>query len=462
MSSGLVVFLIILFLGVLGAFIYYIVVMLAAPKKIDALEEMVKQGKSGQAIRTAKQIIAKESRNADAHYLLAKAYLLDNKPELALMEYKAVNDISDFTGICREAVYRKEIGDLYERFGHDEEALKEYLLLVKMEPIVGDHFYRAGILFEKRNKSGQALKYYKKAVELDPRHSDAHLKLGMLLYKAKRAQDARNELQTALKLRPDNFKAYFYLGKLLQDGRNWTGALGAFERSQKDPEFKIRSIIERGNCYVAAKQYDKAVTELERAVKLIKDEASAESLYAHYVLGVCHERERKIDRAIDEWEFIYARKPGYRDVTEKLGQYSDLRSDDRMKDFLTAGKEHFERICTAVAGTLNLAVNNLQSDKDGNCTILATERGGAQWRNTRRQPQGLLFLRGTENVEEPVVRHFYETMRSNSLSRGMIFSSSQFSRSALQFVESRPIDLYGKEKLQEMLKKAEAGMPPGR
>jgi len=49
----------------------------------------------------------------------------------------------------------------------------------------------------------------------------------------------------------------------------------------------------------------------------------------------------------------------------------------------------------------------------------------------------------------------YEEMKKLNIPRGIIFSSSNFSRKALDFSETRPIDLYGKEHLQEVLKKVE-------
>jgi len=59
---------------------------------------------------------------------------------------------------------------------------------------------------------------------------------------------------------------------------------------------------------------DKATPELERAIKMVKDESAAESLYGRYFLAMCYEKQRELDKAIDQWEKIYAKKPGFRDV----------------------------------------------------------------------------------------------------------------------------------------------------
>jgi restriction endonuclease Mrr len=42
-------------------------------------------------------------------------------------------------------------------------------------------------------------------------------------------------------------------------------------------------------------------------------------------------------------------------------------------------------------------------------------------------------------------------MKEQSITRGIVVTSSTFSRKASDFAETRPIDLYGKDRLQQML-----------
>lgn len=73
-----------------------IVKSLVQPKKLDSILKLIKQGKYTAAEKSAKAIIAKDPRNYMAHYYLGKAYLADKKNELALMEYKLVNQNAIF------------------------------------------------------------------------------------------------------------------------------------------------------------------------------------------------------------------------------------------------------------------------------------------------------------------------------------------------------------------------------
>ena len=88
--------LIIIFGSIVLVLILFLVKNLIIPKRLDSIQELIKQGKTTQASKIAKTIISKDHRNVDAHYLLGEAYLAEQKPELALMEFKSINQIGKF------------------------------------------------------------------------------------------------------------------------------------------------------------------------------------------------------------------------------------------------------------------------------------------------------------------------------------------------------------------------------
>ena len=438
--------------GGLGVFIYFIIRMILKPQQVGSLATMVNQGKTSQAIRVAKQLLQKDPRDCETHYLLGKALLQDGKDELALMEYKTVNQIGDFRGSLKESLFRREMADLYLKFDQNEEALKEYLLLIQKEPNDASHYYKAGMIFEKRKKPVQALNYYKRAINIDPGNSDAYMHLGMLLYAAKKENDAKTVLEKALKLNKANHQAYYFLGKINKDQKNYSSAIEYFEQGQKDPVYKIKCLIERGICLIMIKNFDQAMTDLERVLRLIETEKAGEReiLFARYFLAMCYEKNRKLDQAISQWETIYTKDKNFKDVAEKLSQFQDLRSDDVMKDYMTATNARFEDLCLAVAEQLNHSVTDVQTVKQG-LRIFVVEKNTGQWRNARKFPKLMLFLRNTSNVDLPVIRDFHEDLTNFKVTRGMIFSGTQFTRSAMEFAEPRPIEIYDKEKLLALL-----------
>jgi tetratricopeptide (TPR) repeat protein len=435
----------------IGFLVFFVVKSLAVPKRVDALADLIKRGKTQIAIKAAKMMIAKNQRNAEAHYYLGKAYLAEGKTELALMELKAVNQIGIIGKDIPEADFRQNLAQLFVRYSQSEEALKEYLLLIKIQPDKGEYYYWAGKLFSERNRADMAENYLKKAAELSPRDGKIHYELGLMLYKDKKAGEAKAELEAALKYQQDNAQAHFYLGKLQKDSKNYQDALGSFEKAARDAQFKVRALVERGGCFMSLNAVDKAIPELERAVRAITDESGQDSLYARYFLAMCFEKTRDIDKAIVQWDKIYAQKKNFRDVGEKLTQYQEFRADDRMKDYLTSGQQEFLELCKAVATqSMDLNVKAVKSIPNG-CDIIAMENDSAKWRNVRKTPRLIRFYRMPEMVDEAKIRTVLDDIKNQNMTRGVVVTSSGFSGSALEFANSRPVELYNKEKLQELL-----------
>ncbi len=448
--TGILFLIIILGTGI-GFLIFIIIRSIVAPKRVEMLAGLLKQGKAQAAIKAAKSIVAKDPRNAEAHYILGQAYLADSKPELALMEYKSVNQIGVFGATIPESEFRRRMAQLYARFNQFEEALKEYLLLVKLEPMQADNYYWTGKLFSERNRTDMAVNYLRKAVELDQRHGKAHYELGILQYREKKPIEAKAELDASLRYDPDNAQAYYYLGKLQKESHDYVAALLSFEKAQRDQDFKVKALVERGGCYMSMNNLEKAIPELERAVKLSNDDGSTESLYGRYFLAMCHEKLRDLDKAIEQWERIYAKKPSFRDVAEKLSHYQEFRTDDKMKDYLTSSREEFTEICKAiVTQSMTLQIRDV-SDAVNGCDIIAVEGDAAKWRNVRKMPRLIRFLRVPDLVDESAVRALLEQMKNLGMTRAALATSSGFSRSAMDFADSRPVDLYNKEQLAEML-----------
>jgi tetratricopeptide (TPR) repeat protein len=431
----------------IGWFVFF------APRRISTLESMMKSGKARQVIRQAKRLLAKDPRSADAHYLLGMAFLAEKKPELALMEFKTVNQIGDFTGVCREVPFRRQIAELYGKFNQKDDALTEYLLLIKSLPGEADLYFRAGMLLSERGNPERALGYFAKTIQLDAGHARAHFQLGLMQYKGKKPLEARKELEAAVKIDPANSEASYYLGKLLKDGHDYAAALTAFEKAVKDPQLRQKVLVERGACYMSLNNMEKAVSELERSLKASTSDSDPVTLYGRYFLALCHEKNRDMEKAIGEWEKIYAKKPTFRDVAEKLSQFQELRADDSIKDYLTSSRDEFLRICHGAAQALGIEIMSVSEIAGGSVQVSGFEVDSKRL-GTRKMPRLLRFYRATEPLDESTVRSTLEEMKKTNAVRSVILTSSTFTRKALDYAESRPIDLFNRERLLELMKKA--------
>lgn len=434
--------------------LFFVVKSVVSPKKIETLQKLIKQGKISSAIKNAKAIIQKDPQNYLAHYYLGKAYLKDNKSELALMELKYVDQHAVFDANLSELEFRQEIAPLYTKFNQPDEALKQYLLLTKLNPRDAENFYNVARIYEAKGKSDAALGFYDKTIKLNKRHVKAHAAMGLLLFRAKQLQEAKKEIDLAISLSPETFSSYYYLGKILKENKDFPGAVKAFEKAQRDSEFRQKALVECGTCYMAGNSIDNAINCFERAISSVKDSEKQETIYARYFLASCYEKTRKIEKAIEQWELIYAKNHSFRDVAAKLSEYKDLQANDSLKEYLTSSEENFLQICknACIAG-IKLEPQQITMQKWG-CQILATEAKDADWRSIRKQAFLIKFFRETDPLEDFIVRKTLDEIKSQNCSKAFICSSSGFTRSAIAAAENRPCELVNKESLEKLLDKA--------
>lgn len=446
-------FLILLLTTVVIFLVYFIVHFFVAPERADNIESLLKQGKVSSAIKLAKRLLNNNPDDYHAHYYLGKAYLADNRPELALVEYKIVNKKAIFSTELPELPFRKESANLYIQFNRNKEALQEYILLTKLDPSNSDFFYQAGTLFEKSNKTDQALTYYEKAIILNKKNGKAHSAKGRLLYRTKQFSESKKELDLAIINSPDIFENYYYLGKILKEAKDYPSAISYFEKSLRDPAYKVRSYIERGSCYMYADREDKAILEFEKAISASKNDSSKETLYARYFLAATYEKQHELEKALKQWQAIFTADPSFKDVASKLATYSDLQHNDNMKEYLTSNTENFVEICKkTVEQAMKYSIKQASSTSFG-AQFLVTESNKNNWMNMRQQLILILFYRDPQLIKDTIPRKLIEDMKKNSCVKGIICTSSDFTSAANVFAENRPIELINREKLENILSK---------
>lgn len=454
MGSLIFVVVIALLIAVIGGVSIFIFKNVLFPSKLDGVPRLLKEGKIQAAQRCSKAIISKNPRNYVAHYYLGRAYIMDNKHELAFMEFKTVNQNALFNGEIPEAEFRKEMAVLYRRFNQPQEALKEYLLLTKLEPNNTDHSFKAAELYEETGNAKLAMGFYQKTILSDRKNAKAYTAAGRLLFRNKNFTQAKQALESSIKLNPENCENYYYLGKVYRETKDLSTAVKLLEKAERSPDFKQKALVEKGICLMMADQTDKAMDSFERAINNTKDPKNQETLYARYFLGVCCEKNRKIEKAIEQWEIVFKINSKFKDVGTKLSQYKELETNDGIKEYLTANNAQFNELCKKIAAAgYNLVCQKIEATKFG-CQMIATEEKKESWMNAKQQFILCQFYRSTEPLEDSVVRRMADTLKAKNYTKGLIFTCSDFTPSAHSFTEGRPIVLISKDILEALFKKA--------
>jgi len=318
----------------LGFLIIYFIKNLTLSKKASTAANFLIKKENLKAMRAAKAAIEKDPKNVEAHYILGKAYLADNREEQAFREFVSVNRLGITGKNVPETEFREAVAKLYAKFNEPDEALKEYILLIRKHPENPEYYFQAGKLFFARHRSNLADQYLRKAVILNPNEDRYHFQLGLFYYLTKRIKEAAVEFETVLKLNPSDGESLLYMGKIHKGSKDYAGAITYLEKAARDHEYKLRALVELGGCYMSLKMLVKAIVELERAVNIIQKEAEPDSLYARYFLAMCYEKSKEYAKAVVQWERIYAQKKNFKDVGEKLTRYSEYKISLDVKDTL--------------------------------------------------------------------------------------------------------------------------------
>ncbi len=443
-------------LGLIALFllIMYIVFVIRHyifPRKLNQIYKLIASGNTRNAIKALKAFISKNERNIVAHWYLGEAYYKENRYELAMVEYKYVIKLGAFSNVVEETTVRRRLADIYKKYNQMDEAQKELILISNLEPDNYEVLCQIGEIFYLRNLTENAVAYFQKALRLNPQHSDSHYYLGIIFYRTGKLEEAETELKKALQFDSKNYKAHLYLGLVYKSLGQYDTASKEFEIASRDSEVKVRALLENGKSLYERDNFSKAITELERALKFIVEENEV-AIEVRYWLSKCFEKTRDLPAAIEQWEKISSKRPNYKDVPEKLAIYADLRTDDKLKDFLTASLPNFQNLCQKVVNAIGYDVIEITPLSDDGVDVVGLETE-TKWRNARRTKAYIRIRRITQPIGELTIRETHEEMKKNGAQRGIVITTGTFAPSAIEYAATRPIDLIDKKQLTDVLKK---------
>ncbi len=435
---------------VLTIVVLYILSVYVFPRKIEEIAKLIEAGQTKLAIRKLLEIIEKDDRNSYAHYLLAEAYLKENNIQYAILEYRQVLKLAKFDQYVNEVATRTKLARIYLERKSVDEARKEFLILTKIDPSNFQPYYELGMIYFNADQHEKAAPFFKKAVALNREHALSYYYLGQIYYRMSLFQDAKQMFLEALKRDQTHYRSHYFLGLVLRQLGDYEWAIKEFEVAQKDDDIKLKCFLAKGTCYLEKEVIPKAIVEFERGLKFAKRGSDTE-LNLRYFLADAQEKMRDLHSAIANWEKIYEVNKNFRDVQEKLKSYAEFRQDDRIKDFMIAGLSQFEHLTRKIVESMGLTILDVNIISDTDIEILATETEG-KWRNTRKTNRIVRVIRTTDSITDKLLRSIHESMKPKNATRAVIISTGEYSQNAIDYSNTRPIELLGKTDLIKLLK----------
>lgn len=257
--------------------------------------QVLEVGGKRQAIDALKKIIAESPKLAEAHAVLAMAYLENNQVDLALNAAQTAFDIDRKSVVARQARAM-----VYGRQGRVEDALKEFYQAIKLnDKEIGSYLalsryyltlgpdslksaevmlYRAqaindkdvrsylglGELYEKQRIPDLAISQYESAKKLDPKDVTVGAKLAALYFRDRRYTESINEWINVIRIDSTFSQAYYQIGRLYFLAEQYANAVGYLERYVGMEPEDLEGYWLLAQALTEAGQYSRATPYLEK------------------------------------------------------------------------------------------------------------------------------------------------------------------------------------------------------
>jgi len=251
--------------------------------------------------------------------------------------------------------------------GEQAGAVEEYQKTIELDPNKVEDYKSLGTLLIAENRLDEALETYKKIVELDPADADAQgtyarligstggdindiiaanedaltknpedtnlmFTLGEQYFKIAEYKKSAEKFTMYLGKKPDDIRALEFLGNAQQNNEQYREAIASYEKALAIQADHIKVISEMAACYRELKQFSKARSVINSAIKI-----NSSYGYAHIVKGSIYEataddcigqRAKKVVNIDDKLVYKLAYDE-FRQATNDV-QYAD-QAKNRMK-----------------------------------------------------------------------------------------------------------------------------------
>lgn len=240
-------------------------------------------GNPTDAIRVAERLLEVEPQNAEAHRILARAYLADKRFEEALeeTEWLVEADPSRPIGFVLKGSVLSEM----ERYDEAEAAFRESVAMTEETPADNERAWLvlANFLANRVDDPERAEEAFRQARGVHPESASIRTAYLEHLVSEERYEDAEKVLRDAIELEPENLQLRISLaGNLREQGRD-DEADQVLEQMTED--FPLAASWEvLGRARLDAEDYERARAAFEKAVTYAPDEERLRFLLAEAVV----------------------------------------------------------------------------------------------------------------------------------------------------------------------------------
>jgi tetratricopeptide (TPR) repeat protein len=237
----------------------------------------------------------------------------------------------DDTEILSDAYYH--LGLCYEKLNNSTDALNSFSRAIELSPYDADPYYHRATVYSQMNQYSPALNDLSSAIRHNPDYVEAYFDRANINFLNGKFKETLADCEKGLAIEPAS--PYFYvlramtcelLGRYKEAISDCTAALKDFT---DDAQSQVMLYSIRGRAFGLLKEYDKAVSDFSRLVRLIP-----ENVNGYYYRGLVLAGKGELNKALADFRKALELKPGNPEIADSLFQAEQELSGKQMQEKL--------------------------------------------------------------------------------------------------------------------------------
>ena len=205
-------------------------------------------------------------------------------------------------------------GILYNKQESYQRALADFGRVLRMNPDWAPVYLSRAETFVAIHRYRDAMNDYNQAITLRPDYAQAYYGRAILREQRNDLPNALKDIDLALKSNPEYIEAHLFRGDMYAKRSDWAKALEAYTAVIKQQP-TAEAFHKRSHAYQRLEQFEKAMTDLNRAVDL---KPSLET--AWYDRGILHQAREQYEKALGDFDQVLRLQPGNAGAFCKKGE----------------------------------------------------------------------------------------------------------------------------------------------
>jgi len=275
---------------------------------LDQAVEHHRAGRLGDAERLYREILAQDSRHADALHLLGLIAHQVARHDIAVEligQAIAVNP--------NVAAYHANQAAALMKLGRTAESLTASDAALRISPDYLDAWYNRGLALHELGRLDDALAAYDGLIAIKPDHAQARASRGTVLYALGRLDEALAAYDAALAIEPNHASALSNRGIVLYLQGRAEDALASYDAALCLVPSHADTLSNRGPALCDLGRHAEAMASYEAAIRIRPDHAQA-----HYNSGTAFYELGHVGEARAAFEAALRLKPDYVEVASQL------------------------------------------------------------------------------------------------------------------------------------------------